>query len=596
MGDIKNGNNYDRLRHRCAIRKKVRSSQEEDNPVPATVVDTTADALKVAFTKGNVPAEKDFLSLIDLADVGRKAAGLDNANDKSGQGLELVNDILQVKADPDGGITVSAAGVSIVGSDTITLGSAGAAVIPDTTKGITTGVGGVEIIPNMDEGMQVTTTGIGVITHDGIGVSTDGIGIDADSDKSVEVSATGVGVVAGDGVSVGAGTVAVAPNLAQGVLVSSSGVEVNYGRGLAIENDQLVVVNQTTIGGAFPTSPVAGDIHYKLVGDDWAMLAPHGLNSGLDESIGRYTGGNVFADGDNLMVTFRAGWISTSTDKGRTWVGLRLTIYDTHFIRSADLHYGLGACAIETLSDDPIESYVSYNAGRSWIRIPTLGSDIYSYHTIRICGSRLFAGGQYIGGRINDDQGVSRLVGDPRWNLLLGPGAFPGSISVHDRTVWSIGNMDGHIVISDDAGYTWRTRIVKAGIDTVFNSAALNNNGQCIVREGENTLYLYDDSTGTVTKVADGLDPLHYSQSISCTAAFEDKLYAAGGTRNKIHIYESIDGGLNFKAMENIPSTTHAITGMVRTKECFLFIDENNDVYGSFAGKYVYYDSVWNLS
>ena len=600
MGDISNEDNHDRLRHRCAIRKKVCSLQEEDgidNPVPATVVDTTADELKTVFAKSGIPIEEDFLSLIDLADVGRKAAGLDNANDKSGQGLELINDILQVKADPDGGITVSTAGVSIVGSDTITLGSAGAAVIPDTAKGITTGVGGVEIIPNMDKGMQVTTTGIGVITHDGIGVSTDGIAIDADSDKSVEVGAAGVGVVAGNGISVGASTVAVAPNLAQGVLVGSSGVEVNYGRGLVIDNNELVTKNQTTVGSAFPTSPAVGDIHYKLFRDEWEMVTPHGLNSGIDETIGA-KGGKIHADGDTCMVTFYNGWGSTSVDKGRTWLGLRITTSDSNTIISSDLQYGLGLCGVHnTLQPTPVLIlYISYNSGYSWRRIPhdpVVGNG--NPDTARICGSRLLTCGIEISCRMNDDQGETPFFKDTDWIFAMGTPAV--AMAVYDRTIFSISSdITDNVAVSYDAGINWDSPAKNPGFIPINDSAAMNNSGQCIIREGNNTLRIFDIPSSTWTVATTGLDPTHASESITCTAAFENKLYAAGTKNGDSYIYESIDGGVSFQVMTGIPTTKYNITGMDRTKDSFFFINNNNEVYRSFAGKYIYYNSVWNLS
>ncbi|MFW5400583.1 hypothetical protein V2A85_12845 [Yersinia sp. 1252 StPb PI] len=108
------------------------------------VVGPKADDLKERFKEGSIPLQTDFEALIDIADVGRKAAGLAPGQIGPGNGFQIDSlERLSVKVDTNSGLSVSSSGVK---------------VIPKTNGGVVIDSTGISVKPG--RGMEVTSDGV----------------------------------------------------------------------------------------------------------------------------------------------------------------------------------------------------------------------------------------------------------------------------------------------------------------------------------------------------------------------------------------------------------------------------------------------------
>jgi microcystin-dependent protein len=112
-------------------------------------VGPSVEHLKNVFGVQQVPLASNFSDLIDVADVGRKAAGLSPEQDGNpGPGLQLdATQKLAVRLKQAGGIAVANAGLGIV---------------VDASKGIKVDDSGVGVVADSNQGIQVNANGIGV--------------------------------------------------------------------------------------------------------------------------------------------------------------------------------------------------------------------------------------------------------------------------------------------------------------------------------------------------------------------------------------------------------------------------------------------------
>ena len=121
----------------------------QSGAVPAEAVGPATDVLKGKFKAQSIPLQVDFYDLIDVADSGRKAAGLSPEQPGStGDGLQL-DDVkrLAVLATPGKAIDVAANGVG---------------VRANSAKAIEATGSGVGVVANTNKGIEASDTGVGV--------------------------------------------------------------------------------------------------------------------------------------------------------------------------------------------------------------------------------------------------------------------------------------------------------------------------------------------------------------------------------------------------------------------------------------------------
>ena len=593
MSNVEDNNaDNENIKHHAANNNTMRESQEKngsDEIILGAVSDTTATDLKNIFIAGAIPLEGSFSSLIDLAEVSRKAVGLNGTSDESGDGLALTNEVLEVASDPDGGMAVGDAGVRLVGSDSIAVNGSGVSVITDTGLGINTTVAGVGTIPNTNLGVGVDADGLKVIPYHGIEVTADGITVTPAPDGGMEVTAAGVGLKAGNG------TIATDQGLTvitgEGVKVDANGVAINYGRGLGIESDQLILLNQTTYGAAFPSASNNGDIHHIRLEDLWEEL-PDKLNSA--------TGGpfNIFADGNVFLAVFSSGEICTSRDNGRTWSGghqfehvYPLSPY-AGFLKHGE------AMVMFYADDNQVNAIVMYSIsyGNQWGAInarPWKGN----FSSSTLCGSYIYICNEHSGPAVYAAQGEEGLRVPIPWTMALA-GEYPYVVTSTGRFMFSSTRDGANTAGSLDYGKTWFSGgVIPGGGDDVVQ-LVISDIGVTVARYGNNDYLAYSSDQGsTWANTQAGLNisnPL--SGKIGCICAFGEIIYATGlnNTSGFYQIYVSTDG-VNWGLMQASPSLPSAITGIARTKDSMIIVDDAGKAWRAYNEKYFYLDGSWHL-
>ncbi|MGK0602886.1 hypothetical protein [Yokenella regensburgei] len=194
-------------------------SKKKNTPALQTTVGPNIEDLKSKFVAHSIPLEADFANLIDVADCGRKAAGLspdvDTPATDTGLMLDSTTGQLKVKPETDKGISVTDSGVGVVAN---------------AAKGIIVDGSGVGVVANAAKGIIVDGSGVGVVANAAKGIIVDGsgVGVVANVAKGVTVDGNGVGIVA---------------NVAKGVTVDAAGVGINYDSSLGVSNNALGVVD-----------------------------------------------------------------------------------------------------------------------------------------------------------------------------------------------------------------------------------------------------------------------------------------------------------------------------------------------------------------
>ena len=606
-----NADGHSTGRH-CTGDKSMDTKDYSGNIILGIIEDTTADALKGEFIAGAIPREENFTDLIDLAEVGRKAVGVNGADDESGNGLALTSGVLGVQAAANAGIGVDAVGVAVIGGNGITVDANGVVVTPETNKGITVGANGVAVkpyhgievgadgvavTPDTSKGIEVSSSGIAVTPGNGIGVSASGVAVTPDTSKGIEVSSSGVAVTPDNGIEVSASGVAVTPDTATGIKVTTSGVGINYGRGLTIESDQLVLLNRTTTGATFPGAPNVGDIHYRARGDVWEAL-PMGLNSGIDGSNVTTTGARCAAEGDNFITFFLNGLVSSSHDKGRTWVGMRASRVLTQGIDTEytpfSVNHGMAVCGLfQEYGGAPGDLLISYNGGYSWKAIPRLTGASGSFYTAAVCGSRVFASSGS-GCFVNNDFGITEFTADSLWNTAMANNV-PLTMSVRNRFIFSAG-ANSNSAISNDGGITWTAGGATNTLDPL--ESTINSSGTIVISGSTVEKYTLCSTDGGQiwTQSADGLDPGNPSDvDPKCLASDGDSFFAAGTIAGVHSVYQSQDG-MAWTLMTGIPASNNTFTGMAVTKDSFILVNNIGEAWGTYNTKYIYYDGGWQIS
>ena len=221
----------------------------QSGAVPVEAVGPLTVDLKDKFKAQSIPLQVDFYDLIDVADSGRKAAGLSPEQPGStGDGLQL-DDVkrLAVLATPGKAIDVASSGVGVRANSAkgIEATAGGVGVVANASKGIEATGSGVGVVANTSKGIEATGSGVGVVANarKGIEATGSGVGVVANANKGIEATASGVGVRANSnkGIEATSSGVGVIANAARGIMVNSEGVGVNHDSTLQVINNQLAV-------------------------------------------------------------------------------------------------------------------------------------------------------------------------------------------------------------------------------------------------------------------------------------------------------------------------------------------------------------------
>ncbi|MBP4001577.1 tail fiber protein [Pseudomonas koreensis] len=203
-------------------------------------VGPTVEHLKNAFGVEQVPLASNFSDLIDVADVGRKAAGLSPEQDGTpGLGLQLdAAQKLAVRLKTAGGIAVSDLGINVTADTSMGLAvrPAGVGVTLEPSKGLSVSTAGVAIKLEANKGLAVGVNGVAVTPGNGINLGNLGVGVTAEPGKGLSVGPAGVAVTLepNKGLSVGPAGVAVTLEPGKGLSVSANGVAVQPGTGITV--------------------------------------------------------------------------------------------------------------------------------------------------------------------------------------------------------------------------------------------------------------------------------------------------------------------------------------------------------------------------
>ena len=595
MDDIKSSHSDNgSVRNKGNNIQPLQEEDSSDKTILGAVGESTADDLKDTFIEGYVPREEDYAALIDLAEAGRKALGYNETSHAPGPGLIITADVLAVNPYVDGGLEVSSPGVGVKQSDTIGSSTSGTNVIPDTTKGIKVGTGGVEAFPDINNGINVDANGIAIIadTNKGMTVGVDGVTLIPDSGKAVQLGSTGVGVIGSDSILVDTAGIAVIPNTAKAVSVGASGVEIATGRGLTIENGLLIAINQITTGPVFPTSAIEGDIHYTNVGDMWESL-PYGLNSGMPSSV-TDKGSRVLAESSIFIAFFQNGLVSTSRDKGRTWLGFQATKRGDFKINTTiptmSFKDGKAVYAVDVAANDS-KLMVSYNADYGWRAITLPTNTTGNYNTVVSCASQIFAAGTM---GCHKSSSFRRETLEENDDL---PVAMSNDIihclSSRNNIIFSSG-VSGRTAISFNCGFSWAAKT--AFSDSTARSYTAINSDEVIVASTSAGPPIYSDDYGATwtTGIIDVMAPT--DDIIHGVYSYDSTFYFSSRSSGTYCLYQSIDGGVNWSIVTGIPSSNYFFTGVSRTKDSFILTNNEHEAWGSYKEKYVYYNGQWQLS
>jgi hypothetical protein len=193
----------------------------------AQAVGPKKDELIGKFKEQSIPLEADFKSLIEIADVGRKAAGLslDQTDNTPGNGMAVTGDgKLEVKAKTNAGINVDVDGVSVKLKDLagLTVDGSGLAVKRGAGWDFSPNNGDVDINVAEDGGLERPS------------VCGSAISIKPSGDGGIKVDRSGVGIKLYD---------------KHGLVVDGNGLAVSLGAGLGFDKDGKLKVNVVKDGG-----------------------------------------------------------------------------------------------------------------------------------------------------------------------------------------------------------------------------------------------------------------------------------------------------------------------------------------------------------
>ncbi|MDE9481492.1 tail fiber protein [Xenorhabdus bovienii] len=224
--------------------------QEQPTLSDAKAVGSSIDQLKEKFKEGSIPLQTDFNTLIDIADIGRKACGQSPQQNGPGKGLKLDDSgTLSLKMG-----TISSQDFSplILEKDILSV-DLGSGLI-NNSNGISIGQGNGIVVNKNDvavklvanKGLIVDKNGISIKPGNGMKFSADGALAAKSADSTITVDGLGIRINLGYGVKVGNG-LDVKTHANGGIGIGSDGISVKTGNGIKIDGDRVTIDPKTVL-------------------------------------------------------------------------------------------------------------------------------------------------------------------------------------------------------------------------------------------------------------------------------------------------------------------------------------------------------------
>ncbi|MDE1494610.1 phage tail protein [Xenorhabdus bovienii] len=220
--------------------------QEQPTLSDAKAVGSSIDQLKEKFKEGSIPLQTDFNTLIDIADIGRKACGQSPQQNGPGKGLKLDDSgTLSLKMG-----TISSQDFSplILEKDILSV-DLGSGLI-NNSNGISIGQGNGIVVNKNDvavklvanKGLIVDKNGIAIKSGNGIQFDSSGALESKPADSTITVDSSGIKVKVntGKGIKVDNG-LQVYLHENGGIGYNSAGICIKTGNGIKIDNDRVAI-------------------------------------------------------------------------------------------------------------------------------------------------------------------------------------------------------------------------------------------------------------------------------------------------------------------------------------------------------------------
>ncbi|MDE1474200.1 tail fiber protein [Xenorhabdus bovienii] len=260
--------------------KEIRYSatvQEQQTLSESKAIGPGIDQLKEKFKEGSIPLQTDFNTLIDIANLGRKATGMAPGQSGPAPGMKLSeNGLLQLKLNEK--YDKKDFSPLMLNNDVLVVGLGSGLV--NKSNGICVGEGNgikvnndniaVKLVTN--KGMVVDANGIAIKPGNGMQFSSDGALAAKSANKTISVDNSGIRVAIGEGVKVGGngldvntradggignGSSGIYVKAGNGIKVDANGICVGEGNGIKVNNDNVAVKLATNKGIVVDTNGIA---------------------------------------------------------------------------------------------------------------------------------------------------------------------------------------------------------------------------------------------------------------------------------------------------------------------------------------------------
>ncbi|MDE9539490.1 tail fiber protein [Xenorhabdus bovienii] len=229
--------------------KEIRYSatvQEQQTLSESKAIGPGIDQLKEKFKEGSIPLQTDFNTLIDIANLGRKATGMAPGQSGPAPGMKLSeNGLLQLKLNEK--YDKKDFSPLMLNNDVLVVGLGSGLV--NKSNGICVGEGNgikvnndniaVKLVTN--KGMVVDANGIAIKPGNGMQFSSDGALAAKSANKTISVDNSGIRVAIGEGVKVGGNGLDVNTRADGGIGNGSSGIYVKAGNGIKVDANGVTI-------------------------------------------------------------------------------------------------------------------------------------------------------------------------------------------------------------------------------------------------------------------------------------------------------------------------------------------------------------------
>ncbi|MDE9445822.1 phage tail protein [Xenorhabdus bovienii] len=220
--------------------------QEQPTLSDAKAFGPGIDQLKEKFKEGSIPLQTDFNTLIDIANIGRKATGQAPGQNGPAPGMHLAeNGLLQLKINAKYEHKDYS---PLMLNDDVLVVDLGSGLV-NKTNGICVGEGsGIKVNNNdvavklaSNKGMAVDASGIAIKPGNGLQFSADGALAAKSANKTISVDSSGIKVAVGWGVKVGGEGLDVNTLANGGISNGSSGIYVKAGNGIKVDTNGVAI-------------------------------------------------------------------------------------------------------------------------------------------------------------------------------------------------------------------------------------------------------------------------------------------------------------------------------------------------------------------